>query len=556
MKRDRLSAGAASKSGLLYIAARWTFLSAALLALLLAGCDTGPDDSLFPKRTIDPQSGGVVRGGTLTVPIPESAGSLHPLLERSRELCGLSGLIFEPLIRFNASGEPGPCLAQSWEVDESRLVWTISLREGVVWHRQNRTVTASDVSFTLDLIREIGTGTPYREIFDYIDRWNVVDDYTIAITMKQPFYGVINALDFPILPGESGYAADSAPNLPVGTGPYKAISNRPKEGMMLELNELWWQKSPYIEKIQAVPFSGTAEALSALVLQQVDVVQEDSLTATQYRDSGDANAYEYATRYFEFMAPNFESLYLQDVRVRQAIAYALDRQQIVSSVYVNHAIVVDTPISPTSWLYQGRLVVYNQDLEEARRLLKLAGWKNTDDDAWLDVSPSGVEDEFSLVLLTYNDPDRSLRYDAARLIQSQLAEAGIRVELRFESWDVYVQMMKEGTFDLLLTGWYMSDIPDFSYAFGSDSEGNLSGYRSETMDALLEEALQQSTQDGLQDVTDRIYQIIVDDLPIISLYFRTHTLLTTLPVQGVHNITEENAYGGIADWFIDPGLIS
>jgi peptide/nickel transport system substrate-binding protein len=228
----------------------------------------------------------------------------------------------------------------------------------------------------------------------------------------------------------------------------------------------------------------------------------------------------------------------------------------VSNVYVNHAIVMDTPISPNSWLYEGRLAVYNRNLSEAKRLLMLAGWKNTDDDKWLDVSPAGVEDSLSLVLLTYDDPDRSLRYDAAKLIQSQLADVGIQIEICSETWDVFVQKMKEGNYDLLLAGWYLSDIPDFTFAFGSNSKDNVSHYRSEEMDRLLSEALQQSTAEGLQEVPDKIYQLIIDDLPIISLYFRTHTLLTTLPVQGVTNISEDNAYAGISNWYIDPGLIS
>jgi peptide/nickel transport system substrate-binding protein len=527
---------------------------AAAILLLCAGCDAGPEIN-FPQTTLRTASG-PVRGGTLTVPIPAGFGALHPFTETSREMRSLSGLIFEPLIRFNSSGKAESCLAQSWVVDDSRLTWTISLREGVAWHGLGRNVTASDVDFTLDLIAEIGDKTAYSEIFKYIDHWSVVDDYTIAITMKKPFYGVINALDFPVLPRDAGYGVDSAPDIAVGTGPYRMVSSDPQEGITLELNENWWRKAPYIERILAVPFSNTAQALSALVLRQLDALQEDSLTATQYQDTGDANAYEYVTEYFEFLAPNFNSLYLQDVRVRQAIAYAIDRQQIVSNVYVNHAIVMDTPISPNSWLYEGRLAVYNRNLSEAKRLLMLAGWKNTDDDKWLDVSPAGVEDSLSLVLLTYDDPDRSLRYDAAKLIQSQLADVGIQIEICSETWDVFVQKMKEGNYDLLLAGWYLSDIPDFTFAFGSNSKDNVSHYRSEEMDRLLSEALQQSTAEGLQEVTDKIYQLIIDDLPIISLYFRTHTLLTTLPVQGVTNISEDNAYAGISNWYIDPGLIS
>ena len=249
--------------------------------------------------------------------------------------------------------------------------------------------------------------------------------------------------------------------------------------------------------------------------------------------------------------PNLRTQLLADKRIRQAIAHALDRDEIVSNVYINHAIPVDTPVPPTSFVFSGQLLTYNNDVEEAKSLLRLSGWKYLEDgDPWLDVSPEGFETDFTITLLTNNDNENPHRAEAAKYIAKQLEKVGIQVEVKSEDWEDYQNMVREGRFDLLLGGWYLNDIPDLRFAFGSEGSQNLSGYKDPEMDELLLNVMEQKTKDGLFTAFETVQQKIIEDLPIISLYFRTHTLYTRRNIEKVMQVTEDNAYASIQYWKI------
>jgi peptide/nickel transport system substrate-binding protein len=111
-------------------------------------------------------------------------------------------------------------------------------------------------------------------------------------------------------------------------------------------------------------------------------------------------------------------------------------------------------------------------------------------------------------------------------------------------------MVKEGRFDLLLAGWYMNDIPDLRFAVRSDGSQNLSGYNDVEMDELLDEVMQSYTRETISASFERVQQKIIEDLPIISLYFRTHTLLTRRNITNVIQVKEESAYSSIQYWNI------
>jgi peptide/nickel transport system substrate-binding protein len=398
-------------------------------------------------------------------------------------------------------------------------------------------------------LRQQNENAQFCEGLGYLRHWSVEDENTIKIYSFEPFYGSIQALDFPILPRDVGYGLDIDATFPVGTGPYMVTSWYPGEQVVLESNPNWWQKQPVIGKIVAKPYDDNGLAITALQLNQLDVVQTDEIALLATDQELNIFSYEYTTRYYEFMVPNIRTLLLEDKRVRQAIAHALDRDEIVSNVYINHAIPVDTPVPPTSFLYSGRLLTYNNDVEEAKNLLRLAGWKYLeDDDPWLDVSPDGWEMDFTLTLLTNNDSENPHRAEAAKYIAKQLEQVGIKVEVKSEDWDAYKNMVREGRFDLLLGGWYLNDIPDLRFAFKSGGSQNLSGYMDAEMDELLQSVMEQSTREGLAGAFEVVQQKIIEDLPIISLYFRTHTLYTRRNIEKVVQVTEENAYSSIQYW--------
>jgi len=496
-----------------------------------------------------PKSGGSVK---LYVPIGTVLG--NPLTAATREMSSIYGLIFESLIKIDDTGAPSPCLAETWSQTpdgEDSLSWTFTLRSDVKWH-SGRLENAGDVIYTLKQIKALDDNSPYNYVLNYIDvdKCKANTDGTVTIALKNSFYGALHALTFPIVPSDGGYDGSNAPNIPIGTGPYKVTNYVKDKTIDLVANTDWWRKQPYITKIQVQPFQDNATAISSLVLRQLDAVQTDDLTVSQYRDSGDANVYEYPTRYFEYMALNFSSSDIKDKSIRQALAYAIDRREIVSYTYVNHAIVSDTPVPPDSWLYDGKMLLYNNDVAKARSLIALAGWKDSDKDGYWDISPDGVARQLKFTLLTNRDDNNTLRSDAAALIAGQLDKAGIKVDVKAVTWDDYNSKLKDKAFDLALCGCYLSPVPDFSILLSSHGALNVGGYKSTSMDSLLTGILNAKDSSELKVKTGDLQSKVIDDLPFISLYFRTHSLLTTPALKNVSGVREDSAFSSINQWFV------
>ncbi len=521
--------------------------------LLFSGCNASDTlQAVAPTATPEPYVEEWLNADTtIQVTIPTEIESTNPFFVTKKDTLSIFNLIFEPLVKLNDSNEPTPYLAKSWKADEEGTTWTFILRDGVYWQNTNRELNAQDVIYTLDLMQEAKKTSIHCKVMGYIKDWERIDDKTFIITTYEPFYGFLMGMDFPILPYDAGYTSgESQPAIPVGTGPFHVSDYRPGTRIQLDINENWWKTSPEITTIIAEPYDDPSLALSALTLGQIDVLATDDLAVAQIREGNSINAFEYTTNYYEFLMPNISNnILLRDKKVRQAIALALNRQEIISNVYVNHAIITESPVVSSSWLYEGTASGYDTDIEEAKRLLTLAGWKKENpEDKYYNISPDGVHTDFALDLVTNTSEFDSIRYEAAVIISKQLAEIGIKVNIKTVEWDIFSTRIAEGNYDLLLAGWYIDELPDFRNIYGTDGDNNLSGYSSEDMDILLESIMKQTTEEGLRNKLLILQNLIIEDVPIISLYFRTNTLLTREGIVNVTDIKDYSAYNTIPEW--------
>ncbi|MDD4796291.1 MAG: peptide ABC transporter substrate-binding protein [Eubacteriales bacterium] len=522
-----------------------------VLCLLAAGCTAGAPANVevsaapTPSATPAPPA----PGGELVLPMPMNLTTTNPLLQNTREMNSLCALVFESLVLFDSTGAPQPNLAEAWQLNADTGEWAFTLCSNATWQHNGRALAASDVTFTLDITSQLGDATPYRYVLDTVKSWRVSDDGKLILKGDTNFYGLLNALSFPILPADAGYSAQSSPTVMVGTGPYKVTSAKLNESMLMLANESWWRKQPYIQTIRVLPVEDAATAISSLVFKQISALQTTDLTVRQYREAGDANTYEYTTRQFEFLSLNSKAVDLRDVRTRQAIAYALDRAQMVSYVYVNHAIAVDSPVPPDSWLYSGNVLEYEQDLDTARSLLVKVGWKDTDGDGIWDQAPDGTARQLKLSISVNMDDSASLRRDTALIVADQLSAVGMVVDVKSLNWENYKNELEEGLFDMAMVGVYMNPVPDWRYLLRSDGAMNYGKWSIPALDAALDAVQQSANQETLKANTDALQSVVMNELPIISLYFHTHTLMTAPEIAGVASIQEENAYGGIASWY-------
>lgn len=506
-------------------------LALLLLAVPLAACQGDGDQASSPVLVVATPTPKADLS-TLHIVMPENVETLHPLRATQREVRSLLGLVYESLLTYDGEGNPTGGLAASLEPDETAKVWTVKLRTQASWQGSGRPLSADDVIFTLDLIRQIGEDGAYASVLDYLENWEKVDETTVRISCKHGFMGNQMALDFPIVPMDAGFTADSAPNPGVGTGPYTMGELQEGENLTLTVNPSWWKQQPSIKTVVAHRYPDTQTASTSVMLRQLDVVQTDDVVTDQYSYAGDVNTYEYVTPYFEFLAFNMASPNVSDIRLRQAVAYSLNRKEIASDVYMNHVTLADSPLFPGNALLKEEASL-EQDAAQAQSLLAAMGWNS----------------QIQLTLLTYDNKQDPLRLEAANLIARQLGEQGITVQVVAKSGDAFTQELEGGNFDLLLAGWYLGEVPDLSFALSSTGEGNVTGYASAAMDQKLA-ALLESGSSGFDSALAAVKDQLAEDMPLISLYFRNHTLLTAAQVKGVGRVEEDNAFLSIDQWIV------
>lgn len=550
------------------------------------------------------------KGGELRVPIPPP-DTLNPLLTKSRDMINFLGLIFEGLFEYDENMKPRPCLAESWDVEDDGKLWRFHLRKNVRFH-DGRPLTGEDVVFTFLALQRGRLESFYEK--GIVGNANIqkietdpFDPYTVNVYLSHPVNNMLDIMTFPVLP-KWVYQSDEfmlqhkqdMNFLPIGTGPYKIDEGgiqREKGGnelrqIRLVRNEEYWGKQPYIDTILARIYHDEMQVRQAFHDREIDLMDITTTIINPYPRGEDVRVHRYLTRNYEFLAFNMGHPVLADVNVRKAIAYALDRKDIIFKVYLNNAEAVDVPIPSDSWLYDSNYRIYDYDPDKAIELLEQAGWmlekpdesrnnepleaenaweqseegqalqREATESGWAQSQQEGnwvrykimgsqkVELRFSIL----TNAENILRKDAVEIISEQLKRVGIAVEIEVLPWEELTERLKKGQFEAVLTGYYLDIFPDLRFMFHSGQIGNglnnFMRYRNEELDKLLDEAALTYEDTKLIELYSRIQKHLVDQLPVVSLYFQSASLVTSNRVYGVKSPGELNIYRNIEEWYL------
>lgn len=527
-------------------------LPALLIAmLLLTGCriDTtvtqtpfpGNTTSVIPGGTITPQSGGEIR-----IPMPLKPQTTHPLFLSETEMCNLYSMIFEPLVSVDCDMLPSACIANSWEYETETNSFLVRLRSGVRFH-DNTQLTSADVVFTFNEILNNPASNYYGLVSQYVNSISAVDIYTVRFDAKVDSYAFYYALSVPILP-EDIYEDLPAETdiLPVGSGAFMVASGQIGADSSMELtrNTYWWKKQPYIERIHAIGYKDNASAIAAFIQGDLDCVPTAIYTTDIYDTYDGVSCYSYISNYYDFLAPNLKNTLFQDTAVRQAISYAIDRKSIIANIYVNHGISMEYPFSNDFAFHNSDIVRYDYSLSTACTLLEQAGWVLGEDGI-------RVRDgkRFAFTLLTVRNDDNPVRQDTASMIRRQLKSAGIEVTVAVMKPDELDVAIESSSFDMVLTGYYVSDSPDVSFALKTGGSGNIMRYSDAQCDALLAELDGITNRDQYAAAYARLQDYVARQLPQIGLIGFSQTLLhrDTLVPSGVNR--DMRVYENIDKWY-------
>jgi peptide/nickel transport system substrate-binding protein len=380
-------------------------------------------------------------------------------------------MTYEYLLSYDAATlERSPGLAESWETSDDGLTWTFHMREGVVWH-DGEPLTANDVAYTYNrtIDDHVGAWFSYLRLVDSV---TAPDDSTVVITTRKPAPGILSIL-IPILPEHiwsdiSKEDAKTVENIPiVGSGPFELVEYQPGQFARLEANQDYWGGAPQIDEIIYRVFNNqdaAVEALKSGEIDAIDSIEPNLFESLQGNDTITTHAADIIS--FDEIAFNAGALQgdghpaLQDVRVRQAIAHAIDKQTLVDRVVLGYGTVGSTIVTPAAGAYHYEPTqdeVLDFDIAEANQILDDAGYLDTDDDGVREMPNGGDPLEFRYYVRSQNND--SVR--ASQFISGWLEQIGIATEISSLNDNKLTDVIIDGTYDMFQWGWFGDVDPDF-----------------------------------------------------------------------------------------------
>ena len=419
--------------------------------------------------------------------------ALRPLELNHRDVVSLLNLVYEGLFEIDDNYQPQPKLAYAYSFSNDGRKVQVTLRDDISFHN-GQTLTSADVVATLDYMLELAgfdenldSEVPvadrglYYSTFYSIKSWEATDEQTIVFTLRRASYGSLYALTFPILP-----ASQVAADMPAGTGPYKYDGYEQGSAIWLTANDGWWNRPPQVRYVRASIYDTAEQALNAFDTQSVDIAMTRSINASRYSGSLNTFSITARTRQLEVLLVNraykdFKSDDNGQNLLRQAISYAINRSELISSAYQNMATVAYTPIPSGTWLSNESTIRDIYDPLMAASLLDSAGYKLADDG---NRYKDGKKME-SLRLLVYDEPGSTARTNAANKIVDQLAAVGIPAYVATWSRESVQTKLVSGDYSIAMCGFNFDVSPDPGFTLTSTASCNYTRYRSNDMNDLI-----------------------------------------------------------------------
>jgi peptide/nickel transport system substrate-binding protein len=501
-----------------------------LAAWLPAGCD-GPSKKEPAKAPAPaqgaaaPQPAEPVPGGRIVMAtIGEPSNLIPPLSTDSASHEVASWLYVSPL-RYDKDIQLECMAAERYEVAEDGKLLKFWLRPGIRW-TDGVELTAEDVEFTYKLMIDPATPTAYAEDYKQVQSLTVTGKYSFEVRYAEPFARSLVTWAGAILPKHL-LAGQNLMNTtysrePVGAGPYKLVSWEPGRRLVLDVNPDYFEGRPYIDQIvyRIIPDTSTMFLeLKAGNLDMMDLTPQQYL----YQTSGPAwdadwRKFKYLSFAYTYLGYNLKSPFFADVRVRRAIAQAVNKEDIIKGALLGLGLPTVGPYKPGTWMYDTAIKDYVFDPALAKKLLAEAGWEDRDGDGVIeDVGGR----PFSFTILTNQGNEQ--RVKAATIIQSQLSAIGVKVAIRTVEWAAFIkEFVDKGNFDALILGWSITQDPDVYDVWHSSKAVpgglNFVGYKNPEVDALLDRGRHSLDQGARKQIYDAFQEILHRDQPYLFLY--------------------------------------
>ncbi len=513
----------------------------------------------------------VNKGGTVIESTFADAEILNPILSTDQSSSDVEALLFNSLVGINPDDLTViPELAEKWDVSADGLTFTYYLRKDVKWH-DGEPFTAQDVKFTFDTILNPDVNSPRRaDIADLLtpDQIVVLDDYTIRFTLSNIDATWLCCKDvYPIIPqhilgGLSAAdfnAAEFNTLAPIGTGPFMFREWVKDDHIALVKNPEYFKGAPNIDFWYYKVVADQTVEYAQLQTGEVDYADIKGALWEDAQKQSYLNCKAYSQFSFTFyiyqLDPEKSPLFL-DVRTRQALLYALDREALVDSVIFGLGEIAHSTVPPLSWAYNpDNEPRYEYDVEKAKQLLEEAGWKDTDGDGIREAhGVQGVADgtKFSFEINT-NAGNNEREQDIVAM-QQYWAKIGVEAKPMPLEWNALLAKLTETyDFQMILVGFNWDVDPDQKTMWHTESYGggfNMNKYSNPALDKILDDALQTVDQAKRKDLYFQMQKILAQDVPAPILYFREGTNCWNKRLHEYDPNTVQTRWN-IEEWWVD-----
>jgi peptide/nickel transport system substrate-binding protein len=476
---------------------------------------------------------------TAVMLIESSPLNLDPRVGTDAQSERIGELMFEGLVRRDQNFELQPRLAESWQIPDP-LTYVFHLRHDVHFH-DGRQMTSADVKWTLDSLLSGNIRSAKTSAYRYVDRVEAPDDFTLVIRLKEPYAALLwNLSDgaLGVVPRGSG---EELARRPIGTGPFRFVSETPDREVVIIRNEQYWGKRTGLARVlfKVVPDATTRalELRKGSADVEINALPGD-MVPTLARQPSLVVEQAPGTSY-QYLAMNLRDPILKNVLVRQALAYAVDRQSLIHYLWHDMARPANSVLPPQHWAYDSRAAQYPHDVAKARALLDQAGYR---------AGADGVR--FHLVMKTSTDETTRL---LCAVLQQQLRGVGIALDIRSYEFATFYADVVKGAFQLYSLRWVggSNQDPDifenvFDTASFAPKRANRGYYSNPEVDRLIAQGRHDVDEQQRATEYRKIQQILNRELPYVNLWWSDNVLVHTRRLENVQ-LTPAGNYDFLRD---------
>ncbi|MDR0762641.1 MAG: peptide-binding protein [Campylobacteraceae bacterium] len=448
---------------------------------------------------------------SLHIGMSANPSRINPILSTDTVSSEIAQYIFNSLITYDENASIKLELAKSYRfLDNKTLLFT--LRDDVFWS-DGKSFGAQDVIFTYETITSPTVFTPYAESFRHVEKVEAIDNFSVKVTYKYPYFAAletwtIGILPYHILKNENSIMTSAFNQKPIGTGAFILKDFSISSNFILEANKNYFLGSPKLERIIYHFAPDSATEFLMLKSGELDIGAITSLQVKRQLDKKfyeQFNIYETMSHSYSYVGFNLNLPKFQDAMVREALSLAIDRQELIDLLLFGDGVVCTGPFMPQTKTFNPDVKVPQRDTKKAKELLFQAGYSE--------------KNPLKFELLT----NSGSRIYIAQILQRQLKDVGVHVSVRVMEWQAFLNtVIHPRRFEAIVMGWQMGLKSDAYSIWHSESAKiggfNLVGYKNEEVDTLIKKAERTIDEEEFNAIYRRIFKLIKDDNPYLFLY--------------------------------------